>query len=40
MGAWDRMYPISDWECKRAEKIEALQKSSNNFLKAKCTKIK
>jgi deoxyribonuclease-1 len=36
MNAWDRMYPVSDWECDRANRIEKLQSSENSLMKARC----
>ena len=36
MGAWDRMYPVSHWECNRAKRIEKLQSSENSLMKARC----
>jgi deoxyribonuclease-1 len=36
MNAWDRMYPVSAWECKRASRIEKLQENNNELIKARC----
>lgn len=36
MNAWDKMYPVDDWECTRAKKISSLQKSENNVVKGRC----
>lgn len=36
MNAWDKMYPVSDWECKRAERIENLQGNINNIVVNRC----
>ena len=36
MDAWDRMYPVDQWECTRAKRIEALQGNENRFVKAPC----
>jgi deoxyribonuclease-1 len=36
MSAWDKMYPVSAWECARAKKITSLQKSDNNVIKGRC----
>lgn len=36
MNAWDRMYPVSDWECVRAKRIEVLQKSNNRVITERC----
>jgi deoxyribonuclease-1 len=32
MSAWDKMYPVSDWECVRAKMIEAEQGNRNGVL--------
>ena len=37
MVAWDKMYPVSDWECKRASRIESIQGNINQVLKTRCT---
>jgi deoxyribonuclease-1 len=36
MNAWDKMYPLNDWECTRAKKITSLQKSDNPVVKSRC----
>jgi deoxyribonuclease-1 len=36
MNAWDRMYPISEWECKRAKRIENIQSNSNSLMVNRC----
>jgi len=36
MNAWDKMYPVNNWECARAKKISSLQKSENNVVKSRC----
>jgi len=36
--AWSALYPVTDWECKRAKKIEAIQESSNPILDKYCKK--
>jgi deoxyribonuclease-1 len=36
MNAWDKMYPVTNWECIRATKISRLQKSVNNVVKSRC----
>ncbi|MCM0606475.1 MAG: endonuclease [Xanthomonadaceae bacterium] len=38
--AWDKMHPVTPWECKRAQKIEAIQGSGNSVLKERCSKLK
>ncbi|MBF0363518.1 MAG: endonuclease [Oligoflexia bacterium] len=35
--AWDKMYPVSDWECVRARKIASVQGNENLVLKSRCT---
>jgi deoxyribonuclease-1 len=37
MNAWDKMYPVSEWECKRAGKIAILQGNENLVLKRACS---
>ena len=32
MTAWDKQFPVSNWECKRGERIEKLQGNSNSVL--------
>lgn len=34
--AWDRQYPVDDWECQRARRIERIQKNENRFVKEPC----
>lgn len=34
--AWNKMYPVSEWECLRAYRIEAIQKTPNPVLKPIC----
>ncbi len=36
MQAWDKIYPVSDWECKRDERISHLQGNHNKFVYDKC----
>jgi deoxyribonuclease-1 len=36
MAAWDKQFPVSAWECKRAKRIEKLQGNVNNVLKTRC----
>lgn len=36
MGAWDKMYPVDQWECTRAKRIEAVQGNENRFVKETC----
>jgi deoxyribonuclease-1 len=34
--AWNRLHPVTDWECARAKKIEAVQGNPNPVMKAAC----
>ena len=36
MTAWDKQFPVSKWECKRAVRIEKLQGKVNEVLDLKC----
>ncbi len=36
MDAWDKMYPVTQWECTRAKRIERLQGNENSFVKRPC----
>ncbi|MBU3070944.1 endonuclease [Aestuariicella sp. G3-2] len=36
MEAWDRMYPVAQWECDRASRIKALQGNSNQIMEKAC----
>lgn len=36
MNAWDNMYPVSNWECKRNMRIESLQGNFNNIVASRC----
>lgn len=36
MNAWDTMYEVTKWECKRTKKITAIQKDHNYFVENKC----
>lgn len=36
MDSWDKMYPVDEWECKRAKRIEKIQGNKNKFVKEKC----
>ncbi|CAG35020.1 endonuclease [Desulfotalea psychrophila] len=37
--AWDRQYPVSNWECTRAERIEKIQGNRNPFVAKACQKL-
>jgi deoxyribonuclease-1 len=34
--AWNKLHPVTDWECKRAQKIQSIQKNVNSILVAAC----
>lgn len=36
MDIWDKMYPVSEWECVREERVEALQGNGNSFVSEFC----
>lgn len=36
MDAWNKMYPVSDWECKREKRIENIQGNINPFVSDFC----
>lgn len=36
--AWDKMFPVTEWECRRGEKIRAAQGNINPVLKDRCAK--
>ncbi len=36
MTAWDKMYPVSEWECTRAARIKAIQGDDNLFVSEHC----
>ena len=36
MDAWDRMYPVSEWECTRANRIKKIQGNENPFVSKHC----
>lgn len=36
--AWDAMYPVDKWECKRGRRIERIQGNENRFVKESCQK--
>ena len=38
MNAWDKMYPVSEWECKRADRISILQSNKNEIIRSRCDK--
>lgn len=33
---WNKIYPVTRWECKRAYRIEKIQGNANKIVKAKC----
>jgi len=38
MTAWDKTYPVNQWECDRAKKITSIQHNENNTVKSRCLK--
>jgi len=36
MNAWDKQYPVSNWECKRNDRIAKLQRSDNQVMLSRC----
>lgn len=36
MDAWDKMYPVTKWECTRAKRIESIQGNRNPFVADQC----
>ncbi|WP_274163009.1 endonuclease [Enterovibrio gelatinilyticus] len=38
MNAWDKTYPVTDWECERDRRIALNQGNHNPFVKAACEK--
>jgi len=36
MNAWDKMYPVTQWECTRSTKIASLQKNRNDIVESRC----
>ncbi|WP_297810782.1 endonuclease [uncultured Methylophaga sp.] len=36
MQSWNKMYPVSSWECIRAERISKIQGNSNTFVTNQC----
>lgn len=34
--AWDKMHPVSDWECRRAAKIKGIQGNANEIVESRC----
>lgn len=39
MEAWNKMYPVAQWECDRAERIRKLQGNENPVLANACSKL-
>ncbi len=40
MQAWNKQYPVDQWECTRAKRIEAIQGNENRFVKEPCLQAK
>lgn len=38
--AWDQQYPVSEWECRRAEKILKIQENANELVAERCLAIR
>ena len=38
MKAWNKLYPVTSWECLRAKRIEAIQGNVNNVVAQQCLK--
>jgi len=36
MNAWNKMYPVSKWECERASRIKKIQGNENTFVSDQC----
>ncbi|WP_273150773.1 endonuclease [Methylophaga thiooxydans] len=36
MQAWDKLYPVTGWECYRAKRIKKIQGNENKFVSRKC----
>lgn len=36
MMAWDKMYPVTPWECKRNQRIESIQQNINPIMIQRC----
>lgn len=34
--AWDKQFPVNEWECRRTKRIEAIQRNTNKFVKGPC----
>lgn len=39
LDAWDRQFPVSEWECNRAQKIKAVQGNGNLILEERCSRV-
>lgn len=37
MESWDKMYPVSAWECERNKRIESIQKNVNPVMVQRCS---
>jgi len=35
--AWDKMFPVTSWECERAKLIASIQGNTNEILKKRCS---
>lgn len=39
MDAWDKLYPVTKWECLRAERIKKAQGNTNKIMASRCEKV-
>lgn len=39
MTAWDKLYPVEEWECKRTCRIEKIQGNQNDITRKRCQEI-
>ena len=39
MTAWDKLYPVEEWECKRTCRIEKIQGNQNDITRKRCHEI-
>lgn len=38
MNAWDKMYPVTAWECERSKRIQKIQENANLVVDGRCGK--
>lgn len=39
MDAWSKIYPVSDWECRRAIRIAGIQGSVDSIIREECVEM-